>query len=233
LFAVIGLVAVAAIEIHAWASGKFWPQFPIAFYGFSAYFVILTALNLQIVWKNKIVVGANDNLSACAALVLLAKHLTPTQPDDVEYVFVVTACEEAGTGGAWALAKEMRSQWDPRDTDIVVLDSIGGGELCVFQEGEMIPWRIPARLLDAARQAAGDDERFSKLFLFPLPAGATDALPFLAHGFNAIGLGRVDRRIGTPLHYHLASDTPDNLDFDQVVESSDYVALLARRLAAV
>ena len=232
LIAVVGLVAVAAIEIHAWSTAKSLPQFPLAFYGFSFYFVVLTVLNLQIIWKNKTVAGANDNLSGCAALTVLAQRLTLDQPDDVEYVFVVTACEEAGTGGAWALARELRGTWEADKTDIVVLDSIGGGELCLFQEGEMIPWRIPAHLLQAARSAAADDERFAKLFLFPLPAGATDALPFLAQNFAALGVGRIDRRIGTPLHYHLPSDTPDTLNYEQVVETIDYVELLAHRLVS-
>ena len=232
LIAVIGLFAVSAIEIKAWATdASFLTNHPGAFYGFSIYFAVLAVLNMQVWWNNATVAGANDNLSACAALPILAKRLKASQPDDIELVFVVTACEEAGTGGAYQLARELRGEWGVEETDVVVLDSIGGGELSLFQEGEMIPWRIPPHLEETVLKAAQADERFENLVLFPLPAGATDATAFLSRGFHAICLGRIDRRLGTPCNYHLPGDTPDNLDFDAVIQTVDFVERVARSLA--
>lgn len=223
-----GLIAVAAVEIHAWHSGTL--RFSGCFYGFTFVFAMGVILNLQIVLTDRTVDGASDNLSGCAALTVLARRLTKSQPDDVEYVFAVTACEEAGTGGGYALARQMRSEWDPAITDILVLDNISGGDLCIFEEGEIIPRRVPRRLLNTAMEVAGGDERFERLFVFPLPAGATDAMPLLAGGYQAMGIGRVDPRLGTPRHYHLPSDTPDNLDYDELMQSIDFVERLAYRL---
>ena len=231
LIAVIGLGVVAAIEIRTWASGYYWPTNPGAFYGFSFYFLVLAVLNLQVWWKNQTVPGANDNLSSCSALPVLAKRLKAVQPDDVELVFVVAGCEESGTGGAYQLAKELRGQWNADETDFIVLDSIGGGELCLFQEGEMIPWKIPEHLQDAVLEVAQCEERFKKIVLFPLPAGATDAIAFLSQGFKAVCLGRIDRHLGTPRNYHLPSDTPENLDYDEVMETVDFTEQLALFLA--
>ncbi len=233
LIAVIGLCVVAAVEFNAWASGSYFPNFPGAFYGFTIYFAVLATLNLQVWWKNEIVPGANDNLSACAALPVLAKRLTAVQPDDVELVFVVTACEEAGTGGALQLAKQMRGEWKSDETDILVLDSIAGGELCLFQEGEMIPWRIPNHLQDAVLEVANREDQTEKLVLFPLPAGATDAISFLSQGYSAVCLGRIDRHLGTPRNYHLPSDTPDNIDYDELMGAIDFSEQLVRNLASV
>jgi hypothetical protein len=33
----------------------------------------------------------------------------------------------------------------------------------------------------------------------------------------------VDQEVGTPSRYHLASDSPDNLDYDKLVDSIDFV----------
>jgi len=233
LIAVIGLCVVAAVEINAWATGSYWPNFPGAFYGFSVYFLVLAVLNLQVWAKDETVPGANDNLSSCAALPVLAKRLKAAQPEDVEFTFAVTACEEAGTGGALQLAKALRKnkEWASEETDIIVLDSIGGGEPCLFQEGEMIPWKIPPRLQDAVLEVAGREERFRKIVLFPLPAGATDAISFLSQGFSAVGLGRIDRHLGTPRNYHLPTDTPDNLSYDELMETIDFTEQLALHLA--
>ena len=234
MIAVIGLLVVAAIEIKAWATGaSFLTNHPGAFYGFSIYFAVLAVLNLQVWFKNATVPGANDNLSACAALPILAERLRADQPDDVEFVFVVTACEEAGTGGAYQLAKSLRGDWRKEETDFIVLDSIGGGELCLFQEGEMMPWRIPQHLQDAVLEVAQHEERFNKIVLFPLPAGATDAIAFLSQGFNAVCLGRIDRHVGTPRNYHLPSDTPENLDYHELLETVDFTEQVARLLAGI
>ena len=234
LIAVIGLCVVAAVEVKAWLTGaSFWTNHPGAFYGFATYFGVLAVLNMQVWWKNATVPGANDNLSACVALPILAKRLIAHQPSDIEFVFVVTACEEAGTGGALELAKQLRGHWQPDETDIIVLDSIGGGEPCLFQEGEMIPWRVPEYLQEAVLEVAQREERFQKIVLFPLPAGATDAISFLSQGFNAICLGRIDRHLGTPRNYHLPTDTPDNLDYDELMETIDFTEQLAKSLAGV
>lgn len=229
--ATVALVAVAAIEVDAWWVGAAFPRFPIAFVGSGFAFALIAVLNAQMLWRNEIVPGANDNLSGCVALPILARRLAGELPDDVELVFVVTACEEAGTGGAWALAHQMKGKWDPQKTDIVVLDSIAGGLLCLHQEGEILPWRIPPRLLHAAQATAAADSRFDDLKVFPLPAGATDALPFLACGFSAMSIGQIDLDTGTPENYHLPSDTPDRLNYERMMDTIAFTELLIRRLS--
>ncbi|HMO15535.1 MAG TPA: M20/M25/M40 family metallo-hydrolase [Pirellulaceae bacterium] len=230
LVALIGLIFTAIVDLVAATNLKVWFGVEILYLCITLYFSILATLNLQTWWGKQTVPGANDNLSGCVALPILAKRLRQRLDRDVELIVIVTGCEETGTGGAYELAKELRHEWNRENTDVIVLDCIGKGELCLFQEGEIIPWRIPERLKATAIEVAGEMTTSGNVRVFRLPAGSTDAIAFLAHGFAAIGIGRIDFHLKTPHNYHLPSDIPDNIDFVQLINTLDYVERLALRL---
>lgn len=185
-------------------------------------------LNLDVVLRDRIVPGANDNLSGCAGTVVLAYRLRDLRPADVELVMVCTGAEEAGTGGAGALARQRRAAWDPERTVVLAIDGLTNGALRYFAEGEIVPIPVPPRLEAAARRVAASDNRFSDLQRFEIPTGGTDAIGFLVAGYEAMAIGCVDPDIGAPRHYHRPSDTPDNLDLDQLMVTIDYVEALVR-----
>jgi hypothetical protein len=232
LLGVLALGAVAAMEFDMARTGVLWPHFPVLYVVCNLYFAAVTILNLQIAWRRKIVPGANDNLTGCAALPILAERLLAEQFDHVEFVFVVSGCEESGTGGALALAQAQCGTWLVENTDVLVLDGLSGGTLRLFQEGELLTRPIPARFSQAASRVAEKDLRFTAVTPFAIPAGATDAWPFLVCGYRAMGVGCIDAATGTPRHYHLPEDTPDSLDFKQIQFSIDYVEQLIRQLVA-
>jgi hypothetical protein len=232
LLGVLALAATTVMEIDMVLMERLWPRFPLLYVVCNLYFAVVAILNIQIAWQRKIVLGANDNLSGCAALPALAERLLAEPCDDVEYVFVVTGCEEAGTGGALALAQQQRGVWDAANTDVLVLDSLSGGQLSLFQEGELIARSIPTRLLHAARRVTEQDVRFADVAPFAIPAGATDAWAFLACGYRALGIGCIDAATGTPRHYHLPADSPENLDFEQLHASIDFAEQMIRQLIA-
>lgn len=197
--------------------------------GLSIPVLLAFLFNAEIVLRHELVPGANDNLTACAALPVLARRLAPDKPDDVELLFISTGAEEAGTGGAYQLARAMRGVWATEQTVILVLDSLSGGDLRFFEEGELYTIPIAPWLRALVEELAGDP-RFAEVRPLDIPAGASDALPFLRHGFTALGLGCADPVIGAPLHYHRPSDTPDNLDLDKILYCIDFAELLLRRI---
>ena len=191
------------------------------------------ALNAQIALKNTVVPGANDNLSACAALPVLARRLVPTVPPDVELVFVVTACEEAHLGGADALARETSDAWGKAETAVIALDGLTNGELHYIEtEGEVSRMDVTPWLRDTAQAVARDLGVPGGIQPISPPAGGSDAGPFLARGFDAIAIVCVDPALGAPRHYHHPSDTLDNLDLDQLLRSIDFAEALAHAIAA-
>jgi hypothetical protein len=58
---------------------------------------------------------------------------------------------------------------------------------------------------------------------------------FLFRGWEAVCLVCFDPAIGAPHHYHLPSDSPENLDLDKVLYSTDFAhklieGIVTRRL---
>ncbi|MDP8223154.1 MAG: M28 family peptidase [Candidatus Lernaella stagnicola] len=190
-------------------------------------------LNLQMVMRNEIVPGANDNLTGCAALPLLAQRLAPHKPKNVEYVFGVTGCEEASLGGADALARVKKGEWDRNKTVILGLDGLTNGTLRFFQgEGEIVRTPIPTWIKEVCEATAGSESRFNEVTGFDIPVGGSDVAAFLAHGYDGVCLGCVDPELGSPRHYHWPTDTPENLDMDQFMMSVEFAEKLVHQLTA-
>ena len=229
VLAVVGLLASVAIDLWAmWPVSLPWWMYA-GYFGAACYFLLLALIHLQVVWTNRIVPGANDNLAACIGLAVLADRLAESKPDDIELVFVVTGSEEAGTGGALSLARAKRSAWDRQQTVIVNLDGIGDGPLWILEEGDIV--HLPAAdwlktmVHDVAAEIGGHDP-----LPFTIPVGGTDALPFLVRGYPTITLGGLAPGRGAPRHYHQMSDTPANIDYDQVVTSLEFTERFLKQL---
>jgi hypothetical protein len=185
--------------------------------------LLAAVLNLDVVLRDHVVPGAMDDLSGVAGMLLLARRLRAKKPDDVELVFVATGCEEAGMGGAQALARDFRGRWDPATTVVLGLDGFANGELRWFTEGEIFPVPLAPWLSDLLSGVAASDARFAEVRGFEIPVGATDAAPFATTGWPAaVTLGCVDPAGGTPRHYHLPSDTPENLDAQKIPMCVDF-----------
>ncbi|MFT7625203.1 MAG: hypothetical protein ACI9WU_004394 [Myxococcota bacterium] len=220
LLAVLDLLVVLGVGVPAWI---FWPLTIPAFLAF--------ALNFEVVLRNTLVPGANDNLTGCAANVILAERLAD-RPDDVELVFVASGAEEAGCGGAWGLALDKAADWSTDNTVILGIDGLSNGKIRWFEDGEVLPMPPAQKLIAAVESAAAADPRFAEVERYEIPTGATDCSPFLAMGYHAVCIGCVDPWIGAPKHYHLPTDTPDNLDVEQYDLSIDFVEAAARSIIA-
>lgn len=214
------LVALDLIVWRGWAAG--WGEWVAL--ALSIPSLLTAALNAQVVLRNEIVPGANDNLTGCFTGIEIARRLADARPDGVELVVVAAGCEEAGTGGSWALAQQMRHAWSPAQTWVLGVDSMSNGEMRYFVEGEVVPTPPPARFEAIVREVLPEVERFE------IPSGATDALPFLVRGYPALSLGCVDPEIGAPREYHWPTDDAEHLDADQLGRSVEQVERLTRAL---
>jgi Peptidase family M28 len=188
-------------------------------------------LNMEIVLRDQIVPGANDNLTGCAVLPVLAQRLAASKPDNVELVFAVTGCEEASLGGADALAAAKEGQWAKEKTVIIGLDGLSGGQLrCFDVEGEVIAQPIPRWLRSSVAATTAAEPEFAGITGFQIPVGATDAYAFLVRGYDAVSFGCVDPQIGSPRNYHVMEDTPDKLDANQIMMAVDFTEALVNRI---
>jgi hypothetical protein len=234
LFAVMGFFILALIDLMTLFTGQ---GMTFLFWGLTFGSAVGLVLNLQVVLQNKIVPGASDNLSGCAALPVLASRFADRKPDDVEMVFVVTGCEESGVGGSAALMHQMRKKWDREDTVIIGLDILTNGRLCYKTANEVIPFTLPAWLIETLQDVAREHPSIKELGVYDACAGTDDAVPFQAKGYDGVCIACSDPRLGVSQQYHLMSDTPDNINFKQLVESIDFTedvvdAIMERRLNA-
>jgi hypothetical protein len=224
LFALAGLSAARLLG----ASGT-WVDVATALFALPP--AIVSGLNIEVVVRDHVVPGAADNVSGCVSLVELARRLAPVLPPGTELVTVITGSEESGTGGAYRLAEQMAGTWDKATTTVLAIDTMTNGELVSLEEGELFRVPVPERLR-AAIQATSAEPGMLSVREHPIPAGATDALPFLAHGYEAAALTSIDRDIGAPRHYHHPTDIAANVDPLELRRSIDFAERLCLRLLA-
>ncbi len=220
-------LALAAIDVVRMFTGPLsWPLRPLEWL-LTVPSLSSVAINLDIVLRDQIVPGANDDLSGVAALPLLVRRLAARKRPDVELVFVATGCEEASLGGGDALARDFDGEWDKTRTVVLGLDGLANGDLrYAVEEGEVVAQRIPDWLDRVCKEVTASEPRFAEVTPFEIPVGGSDIAAFLARGWEGVCLICVDPEIGAPRHYHLPSDTPENLEVDKVLYSIDYAEKL-------
>ncbi len=231
LWSMICIGLMAGLDVaHATVGLNHW--------GWYAWYAILTltsfvplGLLLQLLWNNRIVPGANDNLSGCAALILLAERLSRAKPEDVEYVFVVTGCEEAGRGGSYALSRAMRREWSTANTIVLGIDDIGGGDLRYNVEGELVPIFPSRKLRNALATASESIGLQPPISAYHQPAGSTDAIPFACLGYDSICLVGIDPKEDLPPNYHLPSDDLAHVDCQKIEACVAYAERLTQVLS--
>lgn len=218
------LGGAAYLMTHARGPMALWPLVLLAIPS-----AIVAFFNAEIVLRNQPVPGAADNLSGCATQLTLAERwAAKARTSGVEVVFAFTGCEEAGTGGAFHLARAMKTRWKAEETDIFILDTLSNGTLFQLEEGELFRRTIPAdlaALVDGAARAA--DLPVPPPYV--IPAGATDALPFLVAGYRAVALTCIDTSCHTPRNYHHPNDTADRVDPVQLEASTRLVSTILER----
>ncbi len=220
-------LALAACDLARMFLGPLaWPLRPLEWL-LTVPSLATAAFHLDVVLRNQIVPGANDDLSGVAALPLLARRLVASKRSDVELVFIATGCEEASLGGGDAIARDFDGEWDKTQTVVLGLDGIANGDLrYLVEEGEVVARRIPDWLDGLCKGVSASEPRFAEVTGFEVPIGGSDLSAFLARGWDGVCLACVDPELGAPRHYHMTSDTPENLEIDKVLYSVDYAEKL-------
>ncbi len=221
------LFALAALGLVQAAVGRSLPL-DLARAALAIPSLLATLLNLDVVLRNTIVPGANDNLSGVAGGGLLLDRLRHTKPADVEVVVVATGSEEASLGGADALARAMDGVWSRENTVIVGIDGLTNGELRYFLEGEVVPVPLDPRLRALLDRVSASEDRFRHVVGHDIPVGGTDAIPFAVRGWPAVTIGCLDPALGMPRGYHTPADNVENLEAEAIPLAVDYAEAVFR-----
>ena len=176
-----------------------------------------------------VVPGANDNLTAVAVLLELARALRDEPVRGVRVLLVSTGSEESFMEGMRGWVRRHGPALDPAKTRVIVLETLGSPEL-ILLEGEGMIWmndydpQLRDFIAESAQRAGVPVRRGLRLGF------ATDALSALRAGLPAATLASCDE-YKMPANYHSQRDVPRNVAFETVAAATR-VAESAIRTAA-
>jgi acetylornithine deacetylase/succinyl-diaminopimelate desuccinylase-like protein len=177
----------------------------------------------------RVVPGANDNLTAVAVLLSLARSLRAEPVDGVRVILLSTGSEESFMEGMQGFARRHFPELDRGRTTFVCVDTVGSPNLLAL-EGEGMVWmnEYPKDLLALVQRTAAelDIELVPDLRL----RNATDGLLALRAGYPTVALCSVDD-LKIPTNYHWPTDTPENVDYSTVADCARLCRRLVERLA--
>jgi hypothetical protein len=175
------------------------------------------AVAMADIGSSEVVPGANDNLSAVAVLVALARSLAERSTPGVRVLLLSTGSEESFMEGMQGFVRRHRAELDPARTTVLCLECVGSPTLTLVEaEGMLLmrPYSEAAReRLAGAAEAAGVE-----LVRGLRTVAATDALVALRRGYPAATLASIDST-KFPSNYHWPSDTPENLDWETIARA--------------
>jgi hypothetical protein len=185
------------------------------------FFYIPSVLNF---FGNKIVPGANDNLSGVAISLAAAKHLYKNKPKNVEVWCGAFGAEEAGMRGSQNFVKDIpRNILDNSYT--IVLDSVGAGDgVAILEEEDMYlklnnkyPFVHPSKhdkeLCDKVYKVTKSlNQKSPSVEVMKSKFAGTDASSFSLEGYKACSIVCGDKKSHFVVNWHTMEDIPKNLD---------------------
>jgi hypothetical protein len=175
--------------------------------------------------------GANDNLSAVAALLSVA-HALGAQggpPAGVRVMVVSAGSEESHQEGMRGFAARHFPALERERTHVFCLDTVGSPHLLVLEgEGMLRMYDYPPQVRELVQRCADE----LGIYLFPKLRlrNATDGLVALRAGYRCAAICSVDE-FKAPTNYHWPTDTPDRVDYETVDEAARLCLGLTERLA--
>ena len=189
-----------------------------------------SALAFADIATRTVVPGANDNLTAVAVLLELARLLRERPVEGVRVLLVSTGSEESFMEGMRGWVKRHGPSLDPARTRVVVLETLGSPEL-VLLEGEGMIWMrdYDAGVRELVAASAADAG-------VPLRRGlrlgfASDALSAMRAGLPVATLASCDE-YKMPSNYHSQRDVPHNVDYETVAAGVAVAEAAIRRAAS-
>jgi len=219
LAAMLATLALAALSFSG-----IWTDSPrLRWFAGVAALPILTAFIMVLqAHASRFTVGANDNASGVAAMLLLTARTQQTPLLNTEIWWVATGCEEVGADGS---AEFVRRHGDKfRDGLAIVIDNIAGKDcsLAVPTSETLLLKRVyPASVLALARRAAERDPSRAILWS-PLVNAYSDASPFLKADLPALTVMAFTPAGWIP-HWHQPSDRLGNLDLDLLHSATEFI----------
>jgi Peptidase family M28 len=198
--------------------------------GFGAAASLVGSAVFADVARSPVVPGANDNLTAVAALVAFAERLRGEPIDGLRVLLVSCGAEEVLQGGIHGFAERHFPTLDRDRTWFLNLETLGSPKLIMLEgEGPLVMEDYHDRgFRDLIARVA--DHRDIPLRRGMRSRNSTDAVIPSRAGYPTATLTSMNRYKALS-NYHLPSDTPENVDYTTVRQALSVTEAVARELA--
>lgn len=179
--------------------------------------------------RSPTVPGANDNLSAVAALAAVAKAFREHPLDGVRVLLVSCGAEESFQEGIRGFVARHRDDLPTDKTWFLTLDNVGSTDLLML-EGEGPIWMedyCDPSFRDLVEKSAATAQ--VNLLRGARARASTDAVIPSRAGYPTAAIASV-MPWRLPGNYHLMTDVPENLDYESVAGAARIALALAAEL---
>ena len=153
--------------------------------------------------------GGLDNASGAGVVLALAETLASSPTRGLQVVLALTGAEELGLCGTYALLRQQRHEWDPGETAVINIDTVGIPQKLRLFGGPGKRWGDRANTLQELLQDAAHQEGVSLRRFSLLGSLLMDHVPFSDAGYPAVDFSVVAWAIG---HAHTRRDSPDLIE---------------------
>ena len=171
-------------------------------------------IGLYWMWnENRIVDGANDNLSGCYMGIAILKALKEEgiEFENTEVGVILTGSEEAGLRGAKAWCAAHKGEFDDVPTCIFSYDTTHDPKYLMADYRDLNGTvKADKDVSDLFMEAAKELDISCKKGWVPPLGGATDSAAFAQAGFRATGVTGLNHKLED--YYHTRRDTYDNMN---------------------
>ena len=171
-------------------------------------------IGLYWMWnENRVVHGANDNLSGCYMGIAILKALKEEgiEFENTEVGVILTGSEEAGLRGAKAWCAAHKGEFDDVPTFIFSYDTIHDPKYLMTNYRDLNGTvKADKDVSDLFMEAAKELDISCKKGWVPPLGGATDSAAFAQAGFRATGVTGLNHKLED--YYHTRRDTYDNMN---------------------
>lgn len=180
--------------------------------------------------RSPVVPGANDNLTAVAAVLEVARRLRDEPVSGLRVLLVSTGSEESFEEGMAAFVERHEHELPRERTDFVVLDTVGSPRLIMLEgEGMLVLRPYDDGLKDTVAAAAA--EAGVPIIREHWLSFGSDSLIALRRGYRTVTIASFDEH-KLPTNYHQPTDTADRVDYDTVAAAARVAEATVRRIAA-
>lgn len=187
----------------------------------SAFPMLIFAFRLR---SNKVVLGANDNLSGVAVTIGVGEWLQHNPLKHTEVWLVSFACEE-NMRGSKRFAESHKEEL--QDAYLLNFDGVGAGTLYVLTAEPMYLTTLTPELCELIVEAA--KEGGLEVASGVPPFGGTDSSNFIKAGLRATAVVGISEA-GFLENWHTLNDTPEHIDESTLVSAVQLAVAALRRI---